>query len=101
MTETIERQDSASGDSSARAQRPAIHRRISSQLYAGIFGAVVLTIIASVVSWISFNNVDRSQKRVSEESVPELAGAFSLAEFSNALVAAAPGSPPQHPTSSQ
>ena len=90
MTEPIDLEASASGDSNAQAQRPAIHRRISSQLYAGIFSAVILTIVASVVSWISFTNVDRSQKRVSEESVPELARAFSLAEFSNALVAAAP-----------
>ena len=90
MTEAIDAQGSAPADSTSRAQRPAIHRRISSQLYAGIFGAVILTIVASVVSWISFSNVDRSQKRVSEESVPELAGAFTLAEFSNALVAAAP-----------
>ncbi|WP_420639179.1 sensor histidine kinase [Candidatus Poriferisocius sp.] len=71
-------------------QRPAIHRRISTQLYASIVAAVALTIVASIVSWISFNNVDSSQRRVSEESVPELAGAFSLAEFSSALVAAAP-----------
>ncbi|MCY3635410.1 MAG: ATP-binding protein [bacterium] len=90
MTESTPPQDSEATASTAGAQRPAIHRRISTQLYAGIFGAVVLTIVASVVSWISFNNVDSSQKRVSEESVPELAGAFSLAEFSNALVAAAP-----------
>ena len=84
------------------AKRPAVHRRISTQLYAGIFGAVILTIVASVVSWISFTNVDRSQNRVSEESVPELAGAFGLAEFSNALVAAAPrlttAPPNQFPT---
>ncbi len=72
------------------AQRPAAHRRISTQLYAGIFGAVVLTIVASVVSWISFTNVSRSQNRVNQESVPELAGAFRLAELSSALVAAAP-----------
>ena len=90
MTESTLPQGSEAIASTVGAQRPAIHRRISTQLYAGIFGAVVLTIVASVVSWISFNNVDRSQKRVSEESVPELAGAFSLAEFSNALVAAAP-----------
>ena len=90
MTELTLPPDSEVTANSAGAQRPAIHRRISTQLYAGIFGAVVLTIVASVVSWISFNNVDSSQKRVSEESVPELAGAFSLAEFSNALVAAAP-----------
>ena len=90
MTETANPLGTDPDDSSAQAQRPAIHRRISSQLYAGIFGAVVLTIAASVVSWISLNDVDSSQRRVSEESVPELAGAFSLAEFSNVLVAAAP-----------
>lgn len=90
MTESVPRQGPPATAGAAGTQRPAIHRRISTQLYAGIFSAVVLTIVASVVSWISFSNVDRSQKRVSEESVPELAGAFSLAEFSNALVAAAP-----------
>ena len=77
-------------DTGSEIQRPALHRRISTQLYAGIIGAVSLTIVASVVSWISFTNVDRSQQRVTEESVPDLAGAFSLAEFSSALVAAAP-----------
>lgn len=98
MTESNTPQGSEPAASAAGAQRPALHRRISTQLYAGIFGAVVLTIVASVVSWISFNNVDRSQKRVSEESVPELAGAFTLAEFSNALVAAAPRLTTAHPT---
>ena len=101
MTDATISPDPTPEGSSAEAPRPALHRRISTQLYAGIFGAVVLTIVASVVSWISFTNVDRSQKRVSEESVPELAGAFSLAEFSNALVAAAPrlttASPSQFP----
>ncbi len=90
MTQATNAREPAPGDSAAQAQRPAVHRRISSQLYAGIFGAVALTIVASIVSWISFSNVDRSQKRVSEDSVPELVGAFGLAEFSNALVAAAP-----------
>lgn len=98
MTESTLPQEPEATASGTGAQRPAVHRRISTQLYAGIFGAVVLTIVASVVSWISFNNVDSSQKRVSEESVPELAGAFSLAEFSNALVAAAPRLTTAHPT---
>ena len=101
MTDATISPDPTPEGSSTEAPRPALHRRISTQLYAGIFGAVALTIVASVVSWISFTNVDRSQKRVSEESVPELAGAFSLAEFSNALVAAAPrlttASPSQFP----
>ena len=90
MTDVTASPDPTPEGSSIEAPRPALHRRISTQLYAGIFGAVALTIVASVVSWISFTNVDRSQKRVSEESVPELVGAFGLAEFSNALVAAAP-----------
>ncbi|MCY4136367.1 MAG: ATP-binding protein [bacterium] len=90
MTESATPQGLEPTASTTGAQRPAVHRRISTQLYAGIFGTVVLTIVASVVSWISFSNVDDSQRRVSEESVPELAGAFGLAEFSNALVAAAP-----------
>ncbi|WP_419924838.1 sensor histidine kinase [Candidatus Poriferisocius sp.] len=90
MTESATPQGPKAAAHSSGAQRPAIRHRISTQLYAAIFGAVALTIVASVVSWISFTNVDRSQKRVSEERVPELAGAFSLAEFSNALVAATP-----------
>ena len=90
MTESTAPQSTEAEDHPLGTQRPALRHRISTQLYAGIFGTVALTIVASVVSWISFTNVDRSQKRVNEESVPELAGAFSLAEFSNALVAAAP-----------
>ncbi len=90
MTEPNTSQGSEPLANTGGAQRPAVHRRISTQLYAGIFGAVALTIVASVVSWISFSNVDESQSRVSKESVPELAGAFGLAEFSSALVAAAP-----------
>ncbi len=84
------------------AQRPALHLRISTQLYSGIFSVLALTIVASVVSWISFTNVDRTQREVTNESVPELVSAFGLAELSTALVAAAPRltvSPPeQFPT---
>ncbi len=74
----------------AETSKPAIHRRISTQLYAGILGAFALTIVASIVSLVSFNNINQSQQRVSNESVPELARAFSLAEFSNELVVAVP-----------
>ncbi|MCY4257657.1 MAG: ATP-binding protein [bacterium] len=82
--------------------KPAIYRRISTQLYAGIFGAFALTIVASIVSWLSFSNVDDSQKKVNNDSVPELARAFGLAEFGNALVVAVPRlttSPPDQFTS--
>ena len=71
-------------------QRPSVTSRISTRIYAGFFAAVALTIVASVVSWISFSSVNESQNQVTEESVPELASAFSLAELSNAIAAAAP-----------
>ena len=65
--------------------------RISTQLYIGIGGAVVLTIAASLVGWFSFNRVDDAQSRVNERSVPEIAAAFGVARYGGNLVAAAPG----------
>ena len=74
--------------------------RISVQLYAGIGGAVALTIAASLVGWFSFSRVGDAQSRVNEGSIPELAAAFGVAQHSSTLVAAAPrltaaGSPAQ------
>lgn len=64
--------------------------RISMQMYMAIGGAVALTIAASIVGWISFNSVGEAQRRVTEESVPELGAAFRIAEYSGTLAAAAP-----------
>ncbi len=64
--------------------------RISTQLYLGIGGAVALVIAASLVGWFSFNQVGDVQRRVNEGRVPEMVAAFSVAQYSNALVAAAP-----------
>ena len=64
--------------------------RLSTQLYLGIGGAVALTIAASVVGLASFTQVGEAQSRVNEGSVPELAAAFGVAEYSSTLVAAAP-----------
>lgn len=64
--------------------------RISTQLYLGIGGAVVLTMGASLVGWFSFNSVGDAQSRVNEGSVPGMAAAFGVAQQSGALVAAAP-----------
>jgi len=63
---------------------------LSTQLYLGIGGAVALTIAASVVGLASFTRVGEAQSRVNEGSVPELAAAFGVAEYSSTLVAAAP-----------
>ena len=64
--------------------------RISTQLYLGIGGAVALTMVASLVGWLSFNRVGDVQSRVNEGSVPEIAAAFGVAQQSGTLVAAAP-----------
>ena len=74
--------------------------RLWVQLYAGIGGAVALTIAASLVGWFSFSRVGDAQSRVNEGSIPELAAAFGVAQHSSTLAAAAPrltaaGSPAQ------
>ena len=64
--------------------------KISTKLYFGIGTTVALTVAASLVGWFSFNEVGEVQNRVNEGSVPEMAAAFGVAQFSNELVAAAP-----------
>ena len=67
-----------------------LRSRISTQLYLTIGGAVVLTVSASLVGWFLLNRVGEVQQVVNEGSVPELAAAFGVAQYTNALVAAAP-----------
>ena len=64
--------------------------RISAQLYAGLTGAVGITLVASLVAWFSFDRVGDAQERVNRQSVPELAASFGIAQRSGTLVAAAP-----------
>ena len=64
--------------------------RISTQLYLGIGGAVLLTVAASLVGWFSFNSVGISQSHVNDESIPDVVAAFGVAQHSATLVAAAP-----------
>ena len=63
---------------------------ISTQLFAALGSAVALTVAASLVGWLSFNQVGNAQSRVNDGSVPELAAAFGVAQYGNALAAAAP-----------
>ncbi|MCY4086696.1 MAG: ATP-binding protein [Actinomycetia bacterium] len=64
--------------------------RISAQLHLAIWSAVALTIAASLVGWFFFNRVGDFQSRVNEGSIPEMAAAFGVAQYSGTLVAAAP-----------
>ena len=67
--------------------------RISSQLYLALGGAVCLTFAAALVGWFSFDQVGDAQNQVNERSVPDLAAAFDVAQFSSALVADAAALP--------
>ena len=64
--------------------------RISVRLYLGLGSAVALTMVASLVAWLSFGEVEDAQVRVNELSVPEMAAAFGVARRVGALVDAAP-----------
>ena len=64
--------------------------RLSIKLYAGIGSGVMLTIAACIVGFYSFSQVSNAQETVNDESVPELAASFGVAQFSSQLVAAGP-----------
>ena len=66
------------------------HTRISTQLYIAIWGAIALTLCASIIGWLSFNRMDDAQSRVNEGSIPEMEASFGVAQYSSELVNAAP-----------
>ncbi len=49
-----------------------------------------MTMAASLVGWFSFDRVGNAQSQVNNSSIPEMAAAFEVAEYSSVLVAAAP-----------
>ena len=71
-------------------RKPALHLRISTQMYAGIAVPLLLTLAASVVAWISFTRVGEAEREVTEGAIPELDAALGVAEASNRLVAGGP-----------
>ena len=74
-----------------RLRRFAEYRhRISMQMYLGIGASAALTLLAAMVAFYSFYQVTQQQEIVNEETVPNLAAAFGVAQHGNSLVAAAP-----------
>ena len=61
---------------------------ISFRLYMAIGFAVSLTFAASLVGWFSLDRVGIAQSRVNDESVPEIAAAFAVAQYAGDLVTA-------------
>ena len=88
--------DSGSGGGSVDTEsrhehrKPALHLRISTQMYAGIAVPLLLTLAASVIAWISFARVGEAEKDVTDGAIPELDAALGVAEASNRLVAGGP-----------
>lgn len=64
--------------------------RISTQLYVGFGGAVLLIIVVSLLALFFLNYIGQIQRNVSEKNVPEMTSAFAIAQQTTALVAAAP-----------
>ena len=64
--------------------------RLSAQMYVGVGGAVLLTLSASLVAWLSFDRISDATNRVREESVPEMVASFGIAHYTGVLAAAAP-----------
>ena len=63
---------------------------VAGKLYLGLGGAFALALAASLVGGYSFLNVGDAQRRITEQSVPDLNSAFLLAQRGALLVAAAP-----------
>ncbi len=77
--------------SEQRVKRLAGARRgIAVQMYLGLGAVASLTIMASVVALISFNEVRESQEVMNRRTVPDMAAAFAVAQRVGALVDAAP-----------
>ncbi len=60
---------------------------LSVKLYAAIAGAVALTLAASVVAWISFAQLGKQERRITDEQIPSITDSLRLARQS-ALIAA-------------
>ena len=67
-----------------------LRRGIAVQMYLGLATVASLTIMASVVALISFNEVRESQEVMNQRTVPDMAAAFAVAQRVGALVDAAP-----------
>ena len=65
-------------------------KNIGAQLYAGIGGAVALTMAASIVAWIIFGRIGDTQGQINEDSMSDMAAAFSVAQRVNALADSVP-----------
>ena len=69
---------------------PKIWNQISTQLHTSFGGAVVLIVAISVLTIFVLDHIRAIQYNISEKSMPEMQAAFSVAQQTATLVAAAP-----------
>ena len=67
-----------------------VRKSIAAQLYAGLAGAVALTMAASVVAWIIVGRIGEAQEQFNEGSMSDMAAAFGVAQRVSALADSAP-----------
>ena len=66
----------------------ALRHRISIRFYIAIILAVLLTFAAGLVGLFSFDRLGDVQERINNESIPEIAAAFAVAQYAGDLVTA-------------
>ncbi|MDE0659679.1 MAG: HAMP domain-containing protein [Gammaproteobacteria bacterium] len=87
MSDSADASDSQRpGASATRASTPGRRVGIRAQTYAGLFGSVLLVTMASVVAYVSLNQVVKYQSRLAEDSIPNLSRAVEVARQSTNLV---------------
>ncbi len=67
-----------------------VRKSIAAQLYAGLGGAVALTMGASIVAWIIFGRIGDTQDQINEGSTSDLATAFRVVQRVSALADSGP-----------
>ena len=66
----------------------ALRKRLSTQMYFGIAGGVLMTVAASLVGVMSFNRVGEFVSHVNDDSLPDMAAAFDVGLTSGTLASA-------------
>ena len=75
----------------AAAEVEAVRRGgIGTKLMIAFSSVAMLTVLAGGVAWVSFRNAGNAISEIADTTVPELSTAFSLAEQSAVVAAAAP-----------
>lgn len=64
---------------------------IKAKLFLAIGVLAALTVAVTIVGWSVFNNIDRSVKQVTRDSIPSMVASLRLAELSAEIAATAPG----------